>query len=184
MTQTEIHALVQRQRDYFSTGATLPVENRIRLLKNLRIALTVHEADITAAVEADLGKCATETFMCETGLVISELSYMLSHIRRFAREQNVLSPLAQFPSRSYRKPCPYGVTLIMSPWNYPVLLTLCPLVSAVAAGNTAIVKPSAYSPATTALLAQILGDVFDPGHVTLVTGGREENNALLEEKFV
>ena len=183
MNPTEIHALVQRQRDYFSTGATLPVKNRIRVLKKLRAALKAHEADIAAAVEADLGKCATETFMCETGLVISELSYMLSHIRRFAREQNVLSPLPQFPSRSYRKPCPYGVTLIMSPWNYPVLLTLGPLVSAVAAGNTAIVKPSAYSPAASSLLTNILEDVFDPGHVDVVTGGREENNALLEEKF-
>ena len=108
MNRTEISALVQRQRYYFSTGATLPVEKRIRVLKNLRATLKAHEADIAAAVEADLGKCATETFMCETGLVISELSYMLAHIRRFAREQNVLSPLPQFPSRSYRKPCPYG----------------------------------------------------------------------------
>ena len=183
MTQTEIHALVQRQRDYFSTGATLPVENRIRLLKNLRIALTVHEADITAAVEADLGKCATETFMCETGLVISELSYMLRHIRRFAWEQKVPTPLHQFHARSYRKPCPYGVTLIMSPWNYPVLLTLGPLISAIAAGNTAIIKPSAYAPATSELLAKILDAIFEPGHVAVVTGGREENSSLLEEKF-
>ena len=183
VNRTEISALVQRQRDYFSTGATLSVEKRIRVLKNLRAALKAHEADIAAAVEADLGKCATQTFMCETGLVISEISFMLAHIRRFAREHRVLSPLPQFPSRSYRKPCPYGVTLIMSPWNYPVLLTLGPLISAIAAGNTAIVKPSAYSPATSNLLAKIIEEVFEPGHVTVVTGGREENSALLEEKF-
>ena len=183
MTQTEIHALVQRQRDYFSTGATLPVENRIRALKKLRTALKTHESDIAAAVEADLGKCATETFMCETGLVISELSYMLSHLRRFAREQKVPSPLHQFHARSYRKPCPYGVSLIISPWNYPVLLTLGPLVSAIAAGNTAIVKPSAYSPVTSSVLADIIEEIFEPEHVAAVTGGREENNALLEEKF-
>ena len=145
MIRTEISALVQRQRDYFSTGATLPVEKRIRVLKKLRAALKAHEVDIAAAVEADLGKCATETFMCETGLVISELSYMLAHIRRFAREQNVLSPLPQFPSRSYRKPCPYGVTLIMSPWNYPVLLTLGPLVSA----STTTLRPATSSAAAT-----------------------------------
>ena len=183
MNRTEISALVQRQRDYFSTGATLPVEKRIRVLKNLRATLKAHEVDIAAAVEADLGKCATETFMCETGMVISELSYMLAHIRRFAREQNVLSPLPQFPSRSYRKPCPYGVTLIMPPWNYPVLLTLGPLVSAIAAGNTAIVKPSAYSPITSIVLSNIIEEVFEPELVTVVTGGRDENNALLEEKF-
>ena len=183
MNQTEIHALVQRQRALFSTGFTLSVENRIRALKKLRAVLQTRESDIAAAVAADLGKCATESFMCETGLVIHELSYMLSHLRRFAREQNVPTPLAQFPSRSYRKPCPYGVTLIMSPWNYPVLLTLGPLVSTIAAGNTAIIKPSAYSPSTSALLAEILAEIFDPGHVAVVTGGREENNALLEEKF-
>ena len=183
MNPPEIHALVQRQRSYFSTGATLSVENRILALKKLRSVLKERETEIAAALQADLGKCAVESFMCETGLVISELSYMIAHLRRFAREQTVRTPLAQFPSRSYRKPCPYGVTLIMSPWNYPVLLTLGPLVSAIAAGNTAIVKPSACSPATTALLSQILRDVFDPGHVTVVTGGREENNALLEEKF-
>ena len=183
MNQTEIHALVHRQRDFFSTGATLPVESRIRLLKDLRTALMARESEIAAAVEADLGKCAEETYMCETGLVIHELSYMIPRLRRFAREQNVLSPLAQFPSRSYRKPCPYGVTLIMSPWNYPVLLTLGPLVSAISAGNTAIIKPSAYSPATSKLLAQIIAEVFRPEHVAVVTGGREENNALLEEKF-
>ena len=183
MNRAEISALVQRQRDYFSTGATLPVENRIRALKKLRTALREYEADIAAAVEADLGKCAQETYMCETGLVISEISYMLSRVRRFAREQTVRTPLAQFPSRSYRKPCPYGVTLIMSPWNYPVLLALGPLVSTIAAGNTAIVKPSAYSPATSALLAKIIEEVFQPEHVSAVTGGREENNALLEEKF-
>ena len=183
MTPTEIHDLVLRQREYFSTGATLPVKNRIRALKALRTALIAREADIAAAVEADLGKCATETFMCETGLVISELSYMLRHIRRFAWEQKVPTPLHQFHARSYRKPCPYGVTLIMSPWNYPVLLTLGPLISAIAAGNTAIIKPSAYAPATSELLAKILDAIFEPGHVAVVTGGREENSSLLEEKF-
>ena len=183
MNQNEIRAVIQVQRDYFSTGATLPVENRIRVLKKLKRALIAREAEIAAAVKEDLGKCAVETYMCETGLVISELSYMLAHIRRFAREQTVLTPLAQFPSRSCRKPCPYGVTLIMSPWNYPVLLTLGPLVSSIAAGNTAVVKPSAYSPATSALLAKIITEVFDPQHVTVINGGREENAALLEEKF-
>ena len=180
---SRIHCVVETQRSYFSTGATLPVEFRIDALKKLRAALKAHEADIAAAVQADLGKCATETFMCETGLVISELSYMIAHLRRFAREKTVRTPLAQFPSRSCRKPCPYGVTLIMSPWNYPVLLTLGPLVSALAAGNTAVVKPSAYSPATSTLLARIIGEVFVPEYVAVITGGRAENEALLEEKF-
>ena len=183
MNSNEIKALIRAQRAYFSTGATLSVDMRIRALTKLRTVLKSREAKIAAAVKDDLGKCGAETYMCETGLVISELSYLLRHIRRFTREQTVLTPLPQFPSRSYRKPCPYGVTLIMSPWNYPVLLTLGPLISAVAAGNTAVVKPSALSPATSALLAKIIEEVFLPEHVTVVTGGREENTALLEEKF-
>ena len=94
---------------------------------------------------ADLSKSNFESYMCETGLVLSEISYMLKHIRRFAREKRVHTPLAQFHSRSFIKPGPYGVVLIMSPWNYPFLLSLDPLVDAIAAGNTVILKPSAYS---------------------------------------
>ena len=121
--------------------------------------------------------------MCETGLVLSELHYMIRHTRSFARERRVHTPLAQFASGSFRKPSPYGNTLIMSPWNYPFLLTLDPLADAIAAGNTAIVKPSAYSPATSALIRKIIEECFPPEYVAVVTGGREENRALLEQKF-
>ena len=138
-----IQKIIAAQRAFFATGATLNVNYRIDALKKLRKALVENEDAIAAALKADLGKSAEESYMCETGMVISELSYMIAHTRRFAKEKTVLTPLAQFASRSYRKPCPYGVTLIMSPWNYPVLLTLGPLVSSLAAGNTAVVKPSA-----------------------------------------
>ena len=178
-----ISNIVAAQRAFFATGATLNVSYRIAALKKLRKALLENEAAIAAALKEDLGKSAEESYMCETGMVISELSYMIARTRRFAREKTVLTPLAQFASRSYRKPCPYGVTLIMSPWNYPVLLTLGPLVSALSAGNTAVVKPSAYSPATSALLAKLLSDLFEPEYVAVITGGRAENAALLEEKF-
>ena len=121
--------------------------------------------------------------MCETGLVLSELHYMIRHTRSFARERRVHTPLAQFASRSYQKPSPYGNTLIMFPWNYPFLLTLDPLADAIAAGNTAIVKPSAYSPATSAVIKKLISECFDPRYVAVVTGGRKENAALLEQKF-
>ena len=183
MTREEINAIVEKQRGYYASGATLPVEHRIEALKKLRQALLDNEQAIAAALKQDLGKAAEESYMCETGLVISEISYLLRHIRRFSREKTVATPLAQFASRSYRKPMPYGVALIMSPWNYPVLLTLDPLVDALAAGNTAIIKPSAYSPATSELLQKLVGDIFPPEYVTVVTGGREENNYLLDEKF-
>ena len=178
-----IDEILQRQRAFFQSGATLDVDFRIRALKKLRGAVDRYEKEISAALTADLGKSDFEGFMCETGLVRSELSYMIRHTRRFAREKTVYTPLAQFASRSFRKPSPYGNVLIMSPWNYPFLLTIDPLADAIAAGNTAIVKPSAYSPATSAVIEKIITECFGPEYVAVVTGGRKENARLLEKKF-
>lgn len=179
----DIAEIVTRQREYFQTGQTLPVNFRVNALRKLYNAIKRHEADIENALNADLGKSDYEGFMCETGLVLSEISYLLRHIRSFAREHTVYTPLAQFPSRSYTKPTPYGNTLIMSPWNYPFLLTIDPLADAIAAGNTAVVKPSAYSPATSAVIAKMLGEIYPKEYVAVVTGGRKENAALLDQKF-
>lgn len=121
--------------------------------------------------------------MCETGLVLSEISYMIRHIKRFAAKKRVPTPLPQFASSSYVQPSPYGNVLIMSPWNYPFLLTMDPLVDAIAAGNTAVIKPSAYSPATTGVVEKIIRACFEPKYVAVITGGRTENTALLEQKF-
>ena len=183
MTNEQIAAIVQSQRKFFESGATLPVAYRIDALKKLRKALMDNEDAIARALQEDLGKSSTEGFMCETGLVISEISYLLRHIRSFAKEQTVPTPIVQFHSRSYKKPSPYGVSLIMSPWNYPLLLTLDPLADALAAGNTAVIKPSAYSPATSALLKELIEGIFPAEYVTVVTGGRAENTCLLEQKF-
>ena len=183
MKKDQISAIVAKQRSFYDTGATLDVEFRIEALKKLRQAVADNEAAIAAAMEKDLGKSATESYMCETGMVLSEISYMLRHVRRFAREKTVMTPLVQFASHSYKKPTPYGVTLIMSPWNYPVLLTLDPLADAIAAGNTAVIKPSAYSPATSELLKNLIESIFPQEYVAVVTGGRAENESLLEEKF-
>ena len=183
MTEQEIKDLVTRQRKYFQTGATLPVSVRVDALKRLYGVISGCEKEIHTALKRDLGKSGFESYMCETGLVLEEISYMLKHIHRFAREKNVRTPLAQFHSRSFKKPSPYGVTLIMSPWNYPFMLTLSPLVDALAAGNTAVVKPSAYSPHTSDVILQILSQCFDPEYVAVVTGGRAENTCLLRKHF-
>lgn len=183
MTEQEIKDLVTRQRKYFQTGATLPVSVRVDALKRLYGVISGCEKEIHTALKRDLGKSGFESYMCETGLVLEEISYMLKHIHRFAREKNVRTPLAQFHSRSFKKPSPYGVTLIMSPWNYPFMLTLSPLVDALVAGNTAVVKPSAYSPHTSDVILQILSQCFDPEYVAVVTGGRAENTCLLREHF-
>lgn len=183
MTEQEIKDLVTRQRSYFQSGATLPVSARLAALRRLYNAISSHEKEIRRALQKDLGKSGFESYMCETGMVLEEISYMLKHTPKFAREQRVHTPLAQFCSRSYKKPSPYGVTLIMSPWNYPFMLTLSPLADALAAGNTAVVKPSAYSPYTSEVLLSILTECFDPKYVAVVTGGRAENTCLLREHF-
>ena len=183
MNETEIKELVSRQRNYFLTGETLPVEARLEALKKLKKCIQEQEKEISEALKADLGKGAFESYMCETGLVLSELSYMIKNTPAYASEQTVPTPMAQFSSRSYRKPSPYGVVLIMSPWNYPFLLSIDPLVDAIAAGNTAIVKPSAYSPNTSRVIEKIISQCFDRSYVAVVTGGRQENTCLLNEHF-
>lgn len=183
MNETQIHELVALQHQYFLTNATLNIDFRIHALKKLQAVILKNEIQIQQAIQKDLGKSGFESYMCETGLVLSEISYMLKHIRKYSRERRVPTPLAQFHSRSYKKPSPYGVTLIMSPWNYPFLLTLDPLVDALAAGNTAIIKPSAYSPATSALIADLLSQCFPEKYVAVVNGGRAENTSLLKQHF-
>lgn len=183
MNENEIKNIVTKQRAFFDTGATLDVDYRIKALKKLQNAIQKNEEAIGAAIRKDLGKSSFESYMCETGLCLSEISYMIRHTPSFAREKTVHTPLAQFHSRSYRKPSPYGVTLIMSPWNYPFLLTVDPLVDAIAAGNTAVVKPSAYSPHTGEIIRQLIGECFEEEYVAVITGGRAENTCLLNEHF-
>lgn len=183
MTETEIRQIVENQRTYFYTGATLPLSHRIEALKKIQSYILTHEAEIGKAIRKDLGKSDFESYMCETGLVLSEITYMLKHIRSFAKEKNVLTPLAQFHSRSFKKPSPYGVALIMSPWNYPFLLTIDPLIDALAAGNSVVLKPSAYSPYTSAVIQSMIEECFDTRYVAVITGGRAENTCLLNEHF-
>ena len=183
MTEIEIRQIVENQRTYFYTGATLPLSHRIEALKKIQSYILTHEAEIGKAIRKDLGKSDFESYMCETGLVLSEITYILKHIRSFAKEKNVLTPLTQFHSRSFKKPSPYGVALIMSPWNYPFLLTIDPLIDALAAGNTVVLKPSAYSPYTSAVIQSMIEECFDKRYVAVITGGRAEKTCLLNEHF-
>lgn len=165
------------------TGKTLPRAFRAKALEDLQNAILRHEEEINAALKADLGKGAVESYMCETGMTLSELSWMRRHLAGLMRGHTVMTPLAQFAAHSFRSPSPYGNVLIMSPWNYPLMLTLEPLIDALAAGNTAVVKPSAYAPATSAVIQKLIAECFDPEYVFVVTGGRAENQALLNQKF-
>ena len=179
----DIQALVAAQRAYFNTGATLPLAARKAALKRLRGTIKANEADISAVLRADLNKSPTESYMCEVGLTLSELSFVEKRLARWMADRPHLTPLAQFPARSFTAVSPYGVVLIMSPWNYPFLLTMEPLIGAIAAGNCAVVKPSAYSPAASAVIRDILAECFPAEFVSVVEGGREANQALLDQKF-
>ncbi len=175
--------LVERQKRYFSTGATRNVENRKKALNTLLQGLERREEELLAALKADLGKGAFEGYMSEVGMVRAEARHALKHVAKWSRSKRVKGPLSQFPSRGEILREPYGTALIIAPWNYPVQLNLVPLISALAAGCTAVVKPSAYAPATSHALAQLLGECFSPEYVAVVEGGRAENTALLEQPF-
>ena len=164
----QIEELVSAQRAFFNTGATKDAAFRRRALAALRQAVTAREADICAALKEDLHKSPFESYMCETGLVLSELTYMEKHLNRLMRARRAKTPLAQFPARSFVVPEPLGVALVMSPWNYPFMLSLDPLVGAIAAGNCAVLKPSAYAPATSRVLRELVESCFAPDHICLL----------------
>lgn len=183
MTEQEIRQILEKQHRIFREGATLPVSFRLSQLQKLKDGIRRYEEKLDRALEADLGKSRMESYMCEIGLTLSELTWMQKHLRSLVREKRVSTPLAQFAARSFRSPSPYGTVLIMSPWNYPVLLTLEPLIDAIAAGNTVVIKPSAYAEHTSAVLKEMLKECFPSEYVAVVTGGRAENKALLEQRF-
>lgn len=183
MTNEQIASLLDKQREYYKSGVTVPVNFRIEQLKKLYAAIKKYENEILQALHTDLGKSDYESFMCEIGLVLSEITYMIRHTKKFAKRKTVFTPITNFHAHCFKQPVPYGNTLIMSPWNYPFLLTVDPLADAIAAGNTAIVKPSAYSPATSAIISKIISECFDAEYIAVITGGRAENAALLEQKF-
>lgn len=183
MTEQEIRQILEKQHRLFQEGATLPVSFRLSQLQKLKDGIRRYEEELDQALEADLGKSRMESYMCEIGLTLSELTWMQKHLRSLVRKKRVSTPLAQFAARSFRSPSPYGTVLIMSPWNYPVLLTLEPLIDAIAAGNTVVIKPSAYAEHTSAVLKKMLKECFPLEYVAVVTGGRAENKALLEQRF-
>lgn len=181
--EINIKEILKRQREYFASGKTLPISFRLDMLKKLYLAIKEKEGAIFEALRIDLGKSEYESYMCEVGLSLSEISYLIKNTKRFAKPRRVKTPIAQFAAKSYEIRSPYGNTLIMSPWNYPFLLTVTPLATAIATGNTAIVKPSAYAPNTSALLFEMIREIFPEEYIAAITGGRRENATLLLEKF-
>ena len=179
----KIETIVARQRAYFQSGATRDPAVRVEVLRRLKSEIQARESMLLDALKQDLHKSAFESYMCELGLNLDELGYLIKHIPKWSKPRRCSTPLAQFAAKSYELPEPYGVTLVMSPWNYPYLLSLDPLFGAVAAGNCVVLKPSAYAPATSHAMAELIEAVFSPDWVTVVEGGRAQNAALLEQRF-
>ena len=178
-----IDTLVKEQRSFFASGATRDVKFRKQQLKSLRAAVRKWEKPLCDALWTDLHKSYEEAFMTEVGLIYGEISDALKHVDKWARRRKCPTPLTGVPSSSYIIREPLGCTLIVSPWNYPVQLLLSPLVGAISAGCTAILKPSPYVPNVSATLQKMIDETFDRRYVAVVQGNRDVNAALFAQRF-
>ena len=179
----DIHEIVESEKHFFRTGVTRGVDFRIDMLKKFRKAIIENDELISAALKADLNKQPFESYMCEMGLLLEEINFHIKRLKKWSKTRRVKSGIGQLPGKSYVCPEPYGVVLIMAPWNYPVQLCLMPLVGAISAGNCAVVKPSAYAPESSRVISKLIESAFPTGFVTAVEGGRDANKALLDEPF-
>ncbi len=179
----DIITTLELQRHYFAGGKTKHISHRLELLKRLEHSIIKHETDIMEALRKDLNKSSFEAYATEIGMVLEEIRFVSKNLRGWARPRQVRTPITNFPSVSRIYSEPFGVVLIMSPWNYPFQLAISPLAGAIAAGNCAIVKPSNYSPNTSAVIELILSETFPKEYVAVIQGGREANQSLLEQKF-
>lgn len=157
-------------KEFFKTGNTLPLSFRINQLKKLKESIKKNEAEILEALNLDLGKSPYEAYSSEILLVYQELDYHLKHVKSWSRKKRVVSSLLNFPSKNYVISYPRGTTLILSPWNYPFLLSISPLIGAISAGNTILLKPSEFSPNSSEIIAKILKDIYDPTYINVVLG--------------
>ena len=178
-----LKSIIDNQINYFSSKKTIDIASRINSLKKLLKEIKASENEIELALYKDLGKSKGESYLTEINFVYTEINIALKNIKKWTKRKAVKSSLINFPSSDYIVPEPYGLTLHISPWNYPFQLSIAPLIGAVAAGNTVVLKPSEYSKNTSLLLEKILSNVFDPGHVMVVNGGVDISTKLLEFKW-
>ncbi|UKI39322.1 MAG: aldehyde dehydrogenase family protein [Alistipes putredinis] len=174
---------VQSQRDFFRSGATLPLEFRLQALKKLRGAIVSNRASIEEALRVDLSKSGFESYTTEIGIMLGEIDYHISHLKGWMRPRRVKTPLFLMPAASRVMYQPLGVVLVIAPWNYPVQLSLNPLIGAVAAGNCAVVKPSPSAPASARVIEKIVNEAFPQHYVCVLQGGAEIMDELLEQRF-
>ena len=183
-THEQIAEIVAAQRKFFRTGATLPIKWRIQQLKKLKAAVIAHATDFEDALAADLGRSRVEAYLCDVGPTILEINEMIRGLRRWARPETHFSGFLCFPStitKVYKMP--YGVSLVISPFNFPILLTIGVVAAAMCGGNTVVVKSSSKSAACTAVLKSFFAEVFPPEYVTLIDGGHDVADLCLTQRF-
>ena len=178
-----IAEIIDKQRRFFEAGASRSIPFRKAALKKLSAVISSYESEILQALADDLGKSAFESVATEISYVQSEITHTLKHLGRWSASESRSVGLASFPAKAKVIKDPYGVTLHIAPWNYPFQLSLTPLVSAVAAGNTVVLKPSEYSEKTSQLLKRIVEEVFDPSHVSVVLGDAQTSTELLSHSW-
>lgn len=178
-----VEAIVSAQRRFYGTGATRDVSFRVRALYKLRNALTAKEQEIMDALRKDLNKSELEAFSTEIGIVYKELAYVIKHIRRWARPKRVKTAITHVGSRGEIRPEPYGTVLVIAPWNYPWQLAIAPLIGALAAGNTVIIKPSELTPAVSQIISDLIKETFEPELAAVIEGGPETSARLMEQPF-
>ncbi|MGG7164662.1 aldehyde dehydrogenase [Clostridium ihumii] len=179
----DIKNIVTIQRNFFLKGNTLSVDFRLTQLNKLKLILKNNESMILDALHNDLRKSNFEGYETEFGIVLEELNYTIKHLKTWMQATKVKTQMAQFPAKCFTYPEPYGVTLIISPWNYPFQLSMAPLIGAIAAGNTVVLKPSNKSSNTSKVLTKLLEENFPKELISVVNGGRAANTSLLEQKF-
>ena len=170
----------QNQRNFFDSKKSFQLNYRIKSLKKLKATIIKFEKNIVDALKLDLGKSYAESYMSEISIIYNEINYVLRNVKKWSKRKKVSSSLLNFFSTDYIQPNPYGVTLNISPWNYPFQLSISPIIGAISAGNTVVLKPSEHSPHTTAILETIINEAFSRGHVDIITGGPKTGKNLLE----
>ena len=178
-----VSQIVLRQREYFLTNETRSIDFRLKQLKKLKQAVEKYSDDIYEALWKDLHKCKEEAFLTELSIVINEINDHIKHLKKWAKPKKVKTPLYLMPSKSYVMYEPFGLALIIAPWNYPFHLMFAPLVGAISSGCCAVLKPSPYSQYTSEVMQMIIDDTFDKEYITMIQGHRDVNQALLAQKF-
>lgn len=182
-SRTTIDSLIKKQRFFFASGKTREIPFRIEMLKKLKSAVHIHEERITDALMLDLHKSKQESYLTEIGIVFGEIDYHIKNLKKWTKPEKVLTPLVLFPSSGRIIYEPLGVSLIMTPWNYPFMLLINAVVGAISAGCTAILKPSPYTKHVAQAMEVMISEFFEPGYLAVVQGNRDVNEILLEQRF-